>query len=85
MAPLPLPLQKTPDHVINQLKAAIAADDIDAFKELLSLPQTHLKELAAVRRQALMHDNARAVSELLRRCKSLHYWDAEVAIAAHAK
>jgi hypothetical protein len=85
MAPLPLPLQKTPDHVIDQLKAAIAADDIDAFRELLSGPETHLNELAAVTREALVHDNARAVSELLRRCKFMHYWDAEVTIAAHAK
>ncbi len=87
LSPRWLPQRKTPDHVIDQLKAAVAADDMDAFQELLSGPQTHTTELYEVMREALAHDNVRAVSELLRRDRgsSLHYWDAGVAIAAHAK
>ncbi len=72
---------------MDQLKAAVAADDMDAFQELLSGPQGHTIMMHEAMCVALAHDNVRAVSELLRHDRSwaLRCWNSKVAIAAHAK
>ena len=76
---------KTPDHVINQLKAAIAADDMVTFRELLAAPQTHPKELSCIMKGALARDYAGAASELIRHGRDMTYFDAQAAISARAK
>jgi hypothetical protein len=46
--------------VIEQLRAAVSADDMDTFKKLLSA-QTQIPELSEAMREALAHDHAGAV------------------------
>jgi hypothetical protein len=81
----PLPQLKTPDHVIHQLKAAVAADDMVAFRELLAAPQTDAKELSCIMKEALARDHAVAASELIRHGRNVGYSDGQAAIAARAK
>ena len=81
----PLPRLKTPDHVIDQLKAAVAADDMVTFRELLAAPQTHAKELSCIMKEALARDHAGAASELIRHGRDVGYFDGQAAIAARAK
>ncbi len=86
--PLAHPIQ-TP-HQVNevtaQLRAALVADDMDAFRALLAGlgPEPSRRVLYRLMCAALTHDNARAVSEMLRR-DPLPSFNVEVAIAARAK
>lgn len=84
-SPLPLPRLKTPNYVIDQLKAAVAADDMVTFRELLAAPQTHANELSCIMKEALARDHAGAASELIRHGRDVSRFDAQAAIAAHAK
>ncbi len=72
---------------MDQLKAALAADDMDAFQALLSGPQAHTIQMTDIMPAALAHDHVGAVAALMRRDKmyALRCWDFKVAIAAHAK
>jgi hypothetical protein len=83
--PLAAPRLKTPDHVIEKLKVAIAADDMVTFEELLAAPQTHAKELSCIMKEALARDHAGAASKLIHHGRNVGYLDGQAAIAARAK
>jgi hypothetical protein len=39
---------KPPDHVMEQLKAAVAAEDVVTFWELCASPRTHVNEQSCI-------------------------------------
>ncbi len=71
--------------MIEQLKAALAVDDMVTFRELLAAPQTHPKELFCIMEEALARDHAGAVSELIAHGRAVSRFDGRAAVQARAK
>lgn len=86
--PLPQPQRQTPDEVIDQLKDAVSANDVNAFCKQLSLlpsPYGNIHDLSPVMYEAVRQDCAAAVRELLRYGMDMRYTFAVAAIRAKAK
>ncbi|KND86383.1 putative ankyrin repeat protein [Tolypocladium ophioglossoides CBS 100239] len=89
---IPQPPRQTPDEVIDQFKAAVSANDLDAFHKLLRLHlasgpngRFNIHDLYLVMYEAVRQDHATVVVELLRHGMGMRYTFALEAILTRAK